>query len=299
MTGNTLPVTAPVAAEVDRDAAAVMARAARTFDLAARFLPGHRRADVRRLYLLLRTLDDLVDEGRPEADRRVEAVERWVGAGGAAAPTSPETSLLADLVRRHPDLPLGAVGDFCAGMRADLRGPDHADDAALDAYCYQVAGTVGRLMAAVLGVEIGAEDEADDAARRLGAAMQRTNVLRDIVEDARAGRVYLSADSLAGLGLSRETAALELARLDRWSRADRRTLLEPQVERADADYAAGLDGVPFLRSGGRAVRVAGHLYREILRQIERDSYGGSGRRAVVPRWRKASIIARRALRVGR
>jgi phytoene synthase len=286
------PLIAPSPGRVDLldpEAASVMARVARTFNLAARFLPAGVRRDVRRLYLVMRTLDDAVDRQAPDAGQRLAAVESWAAGG---EPEGREALLLADLAARYPGLPREAVTDFCAGMRADLAGQQPRDDAALDRYCYQVAGTVGRLMTALLGARPGQEAGADDAARALGRAMQRTNVLRDVVEDARAGRVYLPADALAAAGIDPATAAARLADLPRLDPATRRLLLAPQVARADADYRDGMAGISFLRHGRRSVLLAARLYREILREVERDAYGGSGRRVVVGRPRKAWLLLR-------
>jgi phytoene synthase len=278
--------------QYDGEARVVMARVARTFDVATRILPADVRTDVRRLYLVLRTLDDLVDQGpRAEAGTRIGAVEAWVEDGRTG---SPETEILADLASRHPDLPRDAVADFCAGMRADLAGPRHVTEADLDLYCYQVAGTVGRLMAPLLGIEPGREAEADAAARAMGAAMQRTNILRDVREDAELGRVYLPDAHLAVVALgpgSDPATADALTGLPAWPEARRQALLAPEIARADADYAAGSAGVGCLLRGRRAIRAASAMYQGILREIERDGYVASGRRAVVPRHRKLVLLA--------
>jgi 15-cis-phytoene synthase len=279
----------------DPEARLVMARVARTFDLATRLLPAPTRTDVRRLYLVLRSLDDAVDHGHPDAAARIAAVEAW--AAGATV-TGREAELLEDLASRHPALPREAILDFCMGMRADLAGPRHATDADLATYCYQVAGTVGRLMAVLVGVQPGREADADGAARALGRAMQRTNIIRDVVEDARSGRVYLAWDELRELGMAGDpgTWAASLATLASWPADRRRALLADQVRRADADYALGLAGVPSLVRGRRAITAAALMYREILRAIERDGFGGSGRRVVVSRPRKAAIVIRAVVR---
>lgn len=274
----------------DAEARQVMARVARTFDLATWLLPGPVRRDVRRLYLVLRTLDDLVDHGDPAAPDHVAAVEAWASTGVVRGR---EAELLDDLARRHPDLPRDAVADFCAGMRADLAGTRHATEDDLARYCYQVAGTVGRLMAPLLGILPGRAAEADAAARALGAAMQRTNILRDVVEDARRGRVYLPDDALIAAGIdagSETTAATALAALGTWGLDRRRALLAPQIARADVDYAAGVSGIGALRRGRRGIGAAARMYRAILREIEQDGYGAGGRRAVVGRGRKARIL---------
>lgn len=279
----------------DARARDVMARVARTFDLAVRLLPGDLRRDVRRLYLVLRTLDDLADHAGPDqADQgqagarvRIAQVERW--ARGSPA-DGPEAAILADLADRYPGFPRDAVADLCAGLRTDLDGARLATDADLERYCYCVAGTVGRMMAALLGVVPGHEAEADRAARALGAAMQRTNILRDIVEDASRGRVYLPATRLAAHGIAATPATL--AALARWDPRARAALLREQIALADADYATGLAGIRLLQRGRWAVAAAAVLYREILRQIERDGLGRDTRRAVVPRRRKLALLVR-------
>jgi len=277
-------------------------RVARSFSLAARLLPSQIRNDVELLYLVLRTLDDLVDvdvraggSTRDAAERRIAAIEAWASVEGIGAPAggAPEVSrellILDDLARRHPDLPRDAVHDFLAGMRADLAGPRIATDEEAAHYCYQVAGTVGRLMASMLGVTPGREHEADRAARALGSAMQRTNILRDIDEDLANGRVYLSAASLRAHNIDPAAASGSTSLGD----ADRGELLRDEIARADAEYDEGLNGIRYLSHGGRSIRAAALLYREILRQIERDGYGARRpHRPVVGRARKAALLAR-------
>jgi phytoene synthase len=259
-------------------------RVARTFAIAARLLPRSVREDVDLLYLVLRGLDDLVDleaerPNDPAAAARLAAVEAW--AAGAPLPDGPtrETRVLAELARRHPALPRDAVADFTAGMRQDLAGTVIETEADLDTYAYRVAGTVGRLMAAILGAE---GPEADAAARALGIAMQRTNILRDVDEDLARGRCYLPTETLRAHGITSP---------DELRTADRRTLLRDGIARADAAYDAGLRGIVHLRHGRRSIAAAGRMYREILRQIERDGLGARRpHRAAVARWRKVALI---------
>jgi phytoene synthase len=252
------------------EARATTRRVARTFALACRLLPASVRDDVYRLYLVFRTLDDAVDEAQPAAAMRVEAVERWARGGPAE---SQEARLLSEVDGRHP-LPREALLDFCRGMRDDLAGRTMATEDDLDEYCYRVAGTVGVVMAAVLGTRAPAEREA----AALGMAMQRTNILRDVEEDRARGRLYLPERSL------------DRHRLD--APDGRERVVRDQIARADALYDEGLAGVARLACGRRAVRAAGVMYREILREIERDGYGRSRRRVVVSRRRKLALAAR-------
>ena len=253
-------------------------RVARTFGLACRLLPRAVRTDVYLLYLVFRTLDDLVDEGEPDAAERVAAVDDW--AHGRAGERTREVETLETLSERHP-LPRSALADFCEGMRWDLAGRVFGTEAELDAYCYRVAGTVGIVMASVLGTTD--DRRARPAAAALGMAMQRTNILRDLDEDGAAGRSYLAREVTDRYGAPRPGA--------------REALLRDQIAKADARYEAGIAGIELLRCGRSAVRAAAWMYREILRQIEREGYGARPGRAAVPRRRKLWVAATRGFSI--
>ena len=246
-------------------------RVARTFALACRLLPREVRDDVYLLYLVFRTLDDLVDHGRPDAETRLTEVERWAREGTTG---SREARVLDAVAGAHP-LPRHAILDFCAGMRDDLEGCTIATEAELDGYCYRVAGTVGVVMTSVLGTHAPA---AERHAAALGMAMQRTNILRDIDEDLATGRVYLARETIERYGSCAPGA--------------REALMRDQIARADALYELGVEGIALLRHGRRAVAAAAGMYREILRQIEREGYGRAPGRAVVPRGRKLAVAGR-------
>jgi phytoene synthase len=252
------------------------------------------------LYLVLRTLDDLVDidiraggSSREAAEARIEAIDRWThGEPLAAGSSVRELIILDDLATRNHTFPREAVRDFLDGMRADLLGPNIATDAAAARYCYQVAGTVGRMMASLLGITPGSEAAADRAARSLGSAMQRTNILRDIDEDLAAGRIYLSHELLRAHAIDPVATSGPRSLHE----ADRRALLEVEIARADAEYEDGLAGISLLQHGRTSIRAAALLYREILRQIERDGYGARRpHRPVVGRARKGQILVRALL----
>ena len=278
------------------EAQATINRVARSFALAARFLPRDVRDDINLLYLALRRLDDLVDLEAPsgsaqraDAQQRLAAIRTWINTGAIADAGGDELAIFVDLQRRTPALPTDAISAFLDGMESDLAGPVMESDADLDLYCYQVAGTVGRLMAALLGVRGGDDAQAAHAARALGAAMQRPNSLRDIDEDLANGRVYLPATSLRRVGLDPAAASGPTSLRD----GDRRALYMAEIARADAEYEVGVAGIRHLLNGGRSIRVAGHLYREILRQIERDGFGvRRPHRPVVGRARKAAALLR-------
>jgi 15-cis-phytoene synthase len=264
----------PEAEDLIMEARATTREHARTFAAACRLLPRSVRDDVYRLYLVFRVLDDLVDEGDARAEAAVAAVERWCRDGRVS---TRETSVLADLASRHP-LPRQPLLDFCLGMRQDLDPQPLRDESELELYCYRVAGTVGLVMASVLGTR--SPDAAHHAAA-LGMAMQWTNILRDIDEDLAAGRLYLAGPM----------------KRHGWPQPGRReALLREQVARADELYEVGMAGIPMLRRGRPAIRAAASMYREILRQIERDGYGARPGRAVVSSRRKLLAAARASVR---
>ena len=172
-------------------------------------------------------------------------------------------------------------------MTADLDVPNIATDEDSSRYCYQVAGTVGRMMAALLGVAEPHRDAADRAARALGSAMQRTNILRDIDEDLANGRVYMARAALQRCGLDPAAAEGPTSLRD----GGRRALLREEIARAEAEYVEGISGIRYLQHGGRSIHAAALLYREILRQIERDGLGARRpHRSVVGRARKALLL---------
>jgi phytoene synthase len=240
-----------------------------------RLLPPDIRADVHLLYDVLRTLDDLVDDDQPEAPNRVEAVERW--ARDEPSDTH-ETCILTELSRRHA-LPRQAFLDFCQGMRHDIaRATIHTEED-LERYCQQAGGSVGIMLAHILG-SVGPEAETKMAT--LGRAMQRTNILRDIDEDATHGRVYVAHSTIERFGAP--------------TPGQRTELLRDQIARADDLYDQVGDATLLPNSGHCGMALCTSLYREILRQIERNGYGRTAGRVVVPTWRRRLLIAEHRLR---
>jgi len=194
------------------------------------------------------------------------------GAGGA--PDTPETRTLADLASRHP-LPRGSLLEFCAGMRHDIAREDVDSEEDFMRYCQQAGGSVGVVLASILGGEC---PEAQTGMAVLGRAMQVTNILRDIDEDRAHGRLYISRAAIERYGFPSPGA--------------RQALLREHIARADALYEEGMRAIPLLREGRRAMALASALYREILREIERTGYGHAPGRVVVAPWRRRLIAMR-------
>ncbi|SDR28707.1 farnesyl-diphosphate farnesyltransferase [Rhizobiales bacterium GAS191] len=173
---------------------------ASSFYLAMRILPQEQRRAMYSVYGFCRAVDDIADEGGPSA-RRMADLERWradiamLFAGHSPA----KLRDLADAVRRYglKQADFDAVID---GMAMDAAGDIRAPDwATLDLYCDRVASAVGRLSVRIFG--LGAE-AGQALAHHLGRALQLTNILRDIDEDAAIGRLYLPREALAAAAIT-------------------------------------------------------------------------------------------------
>lgn len=270
----------PRAGRTRRDAAshrdAISGLDASTFSAGIRLLPSDLQHDIPQLYRMLRTIDDLVDERDPEARPRVRAIERW--AHGQPA-DSAEVRILNELSRRY-ELPRHAMQEFCAGMRHDLAQTIVEAEDDLERYCQYVGGSIGAVVASMLGIS---DASAEPKLAMLGRAFQRTNILRDIDEDHAHGRLYIPTTTIERFGPPVPGA--------------REQLLRDQIARADRLYEDGLGAISQLVRGQSAMAVSAALYREILRQIERDGYGRRTGRVVVPVWRERQIIRTPRLKV--
>jgi phytoene synthase len=264
--------TASTPPKLQRDPASVLASS--TFGAGIRLLPRDLQADARQLYHLLRTIDDLVDEEDPQAEQRVEAIERWAHRRDAE---TPETHILTDLSLRYP-LPQKALLEFCEGMRHDLTQTTIEDEDDLERYCQYVGGSIGVVLAKMFGTS---HPDGESKMATLGRAFQRTNILRDIDEDLANGRLYVARTTIERFGLPSPGA--------------REELLRDQVARADQLYDEGLDAIPLLTRGRRGMALAAALYREILRQIERAGYGRTAGSAIVPAGRVRLLTVKHRL----
>lgn len=255
-------------ASVGHDPSSVLARS--SFHAGILLLPPKLQRDARRLYHLLRTIDDLVDENDPRARERVAAIESWAR---GREPDTPEVRMLATLRRQYP-IPRRAILDFCDGMHHDLSRTTIETEADLQRYCEQAGGSVGIMLAGLLGTS---HPDGEDAMATLGTAMQHTNILRDIDEDREHGRLYIPRSSIQQFGEPLPGARAEL--------------LRHEISRADALYERGAAAIALLSRGKQAMALSAALYREILREIERRGFGRKAGSVKVADWRKALVIA--------
>ena len=270
--------------DVVLDARETLRRRARSFWLASTFLSGGVRDDLALLYAFCREVDDTADElaDAALAAGRLERLRQELL--GQASPRPLVGAFRAAAARRR--IPLGSALTLLDGVRSDLGSVRVRDDAELLRYCYQVAGTVGLMMCAVLGARPRGRPHAVD----LGIAMQLTNIVRDVREDAAAGRVYLPATRLQAEGVEPESVATGTADPAALTR-----VFAGILDLADRYYRSADEGMRDLPAAQRpAILVASRVYGAIGRRARRTAVGPLRGRVVVPpaekAWRTAQAL---------
>ncbi|XP_047312807.1 phytoene synthase 2, chloroplastic-like [Impatiens glandulifera] len=192
-------------------------------------------------------------------------------------------AVLADTVSKFP-VDIQPFKDMIEGMRMDLRKSRYKNFDELYLYCYYVAGTVSLMSVPVMGISPKSKATTESvyiASLALGIANQLTNILRDVGEDARRGRVYLPQDELALAGLSDEDIFAGKV-TDKW-----RDFMRNQIKRAKMYFDEAEKGVAELSSASRwPVSAALVLYRQILDEIEQNDYNNFTKRAYVNKHKK-------------
>lgn len=259
---------------------AIIERHSRSFYLATQLLPPAKRCAVRAFYAFCRTSDDLVDQAEQNA---VSALADWVAQVHAPAAPVDNAVLLAwnDTAARY-GIAQGLVDELLAGIAMDLTIDRYETFADLWVYCYRVASVVGLVSMQIVGHEEGATEYAV----KLGVALQLTNILRDVGEDAARGRVYLPQEDLARFGLCDDDILSGC--LDQRFRR----LMQFEIERAYTLYEEAWPGIRLLNADSRlAIGAAAAIYRGILAKISANEYDVFCRRAFVPLPEKLQILA--------
>ncbi|MFZ2362613.1 MAG: squalene/phytoene synthase family protein [Anaerolineae bacterium] len=245
----------------------------RTFLMASGLLPRNKRRGARALYAFCRVCDNLVDAPQ-EGSNPCEALERWrhqvlhVQSAG----DDPVAVAWADTRMRY-QIPWRYAEQLIAGVAQDVEKNRYQTFDELAEYCYGVASTVGLMAMHIVGFQ---DSRALPYAVKLGVALQLTNILRDVGEDWRNGRLYLPQDELAQFELSEQDIAAGVVD-DRW-----RALMRFQIARTRQLFDEALPGVALLDKDGRfAITAAAQLYRYILDDIEAHDYDVFQRRAHV------------------
>jgi phytoene synthase len=288
---------------VETDLAAAYARCrelnrryGRGFHLATRLLPGWKRRHVYALYGFARYADEIVDHvGDVPPARRAAELTEWSARFVAGLHGEPVDDPLLPAVLHTIavfDLDRADFATFLQSMAMDLTVTSYASYDDLLDYMEGSAGVIGTMLLPILGSSDPVA--AREPARQLGFAFQLTNFIRDVAEDLDRGRTYLPDEDLAKFGVSREDLAGAAAR--RAATPQLRELIEYEVTRAQAHYAAAAPGIALLAPASQAcIRTAFALYGGILDEVAAAGYDVFARRAVVPRRRRAALAARALL----
>jgi phytoene synthase len=234
----------------------------KSFYFASGLLPPTKRRAARVLYAFCRVTDDLVDKAQGTA---AMDLDEWRERSLAAHPPAGDALLNAWFqVRARYRIPRRYVRQLIDGIGLDLTQKRYGTFEELAKYCYGVASTVGLMAMHIIGYR---DPAAIPYAVKLGVALQLTNILRDIGEDFRRGRVYLPQQDLARFGYTER----DLARGVVDSRF--RRLMDFEIRRTKTLYAEAWDGIRLLSPDGRlAIAAAADLYRRILDKIIANDY---------------------------
>jgi phytoene synthase len=258
-------------------------RAAANFYYGIMLLPGEKRRATCAVYAFARRIDDIGDgHFQPRVKFELLDVAERALQSASTASSDPVIVALAD-ARARFSLPIEALEDLIAGVRMDVEGASYESFEDLLVYCRLVAGSIGRLCLAIFGAR--EQQQAHRLADDLGVALQLTNILRDLREDATLGRVYIPREDLRRYQVSDDGRfAGEEGQLD--------ALTCFQARRAGEWFDRGLELVPLLdRRSGACVLAMANIYRGVLRRIEDDPERSRTVRVSLPIWEKGWVAS--------
>ena len=265
----------------------ITAEYGKTFYLATLLMSVPKRRAIWAIYAWCRNIDELVD-GAEAVGTTPATLDLWesrLEQMFKGIPTDNYDVALVDTIIQFPDLQIQPFRDMVSGQRMDLYKNRYESFEELSLYCYRVAGTVGMMSNAVVGVDLNqftapwnsqsVSIPAEEAVA-LGIAKQLTNILRDVGEDAERGRIYLPLDELALFNYTEQDLMNKVVN-DNW-----RELMRFQIQRARKYYQQAESGISLLSPDVRwPVWAALLLYQQILDSIERNDYDVFNRRAYV------------------
>lgn len=250
----------------------VTVKHAKSFHFAARFLPAEKRQAVFPIYAFCRHVDDEIDEAATgDAAEATAAVERWRtnlkavydGALPAGDDVSKEQKMVfeawRDVIAKNP-IPPSLPLELIEGVLMDTTTKRYETFDELYVYCFRVASTVGLMSSEILGYH---DPKTVEYAELMGIAMQLTNILRDVREDASRGRIYLPQEDLRRFGVDDEQ--ILTGRFDDNFDA----LMRFEIDRARYYYSEGEKGIAMLSPDSRfTVLLASRIYAKILDEID-------------------------------
>ncbi len=246
------------------------AQSGSSFYYAFRFLPDTRRRAITGFYAFCREVDNVVDDvADPDVARaKLSYWRNEVDRLFAGKPQHPVMKALAPHIEPMR-LPQSALHTVIDGMQQDLEKTRYLTALELTQYCYKVAGVVGEVSARIFGMQQADNPATLAYARSMGEALQLTNIIRDVGEDARRGRIYLPQEDLQSFGVS----ANSLLRPNGPTDGDFQGLMLHQYSRAIAAYGRAKNELPKQdRHAQRAGLAMGAIYRALLEEIRRDGF---------------------------
>ena len=249
------------------------------------FLPPERRQAITALYAFCREVDDVVDECHDPslAQAKLAWWRQELGRVYSGTPTHPVGLALQDVVGRY-GMAEEQLEEIIDGMAMDLQQTRYLDFKGLQLYCYRVASVVGLLAAGIFGYQ---ERQTLKYAHDLGMAFQLTNIIRDVGEDARRGRIYLPVDELQRFDVPAKDI-LEARYTDNF-----RALMAFQAERAERFYDQALTQLPAIdRRAQRPGLIMAAIYRTLLAEIAADGFLVLDRRTSLTPLRKVWIAGK-------
>jgi len=262
------------------------ARSGSSFYYAFRFLPPPRRAAITAFYAFCREVDDVVDEVHDPsvAATKLAWWRKEVVSAFGGQPTHPAMHALLPHTRAY-GIEVSHLLAVVDGCEMDLQQSRYLDFTGLARYCHLVAGVVGEVAANIFGRS---EDATIAYAHKLGLAMQLTNIIRDVGDDARRGRIYLPLNELKQFDVK---AGELLERKAPWGYSERFTkLMQYQAERAHRSYDEALALLPATdRRAQRPGLAMAQIYRTLLREIEADDFQVLHQRVALTPLRKVWI----------
>jgi 15-cis-phytoene synthase len=262
----------------------LLSTGSRTFYAASFLLPRRIREPASALYAFCRLADDVIDLG-DDSEAALASLYKRLDRAYAGEPedTAADRAFAATVAQYS--IPRALPEALLEGFAWDAAGREYEDLASVQAYGARVAGTVGAMMALLMGVR---SENAIARATDLGIAMQLTNIARDVGEDARAGRLYLPRQWLRDVGidpdqwLSNPVFTPELG-----------SVIDRLLGVAETLYARAGSGIASLPADCRpGIYAAKYLYAEIGHQLKRDGLNSVSRRAFVPARKKLQLLGR-------
>jgi squalene synthase HpnC/squalene synthase HpnD len=257
-------------------------------------LPRPKRNALTALYAFMRLVDDVADQGDNVPDKQ-RALAKWRAAFDAAVTQSPESQnttppagasvlpALVDTMGRY-QMPSRYLHDLISGAEMDLTVDTYPTFERLKEYCYRVAGTVGLTCTHVFGFR---DSRALDLAEKLGLAFQLTNIIRDVHEDYKLGRIYLPQEDMARYGVCSADFGLPETTLGM------RELLRFEAQRAWQYYEEGAELLSLIDEDSRGTLwLLAHTYSALLARIESLDFGVFRERVHISRAEKMLFIAR-------